>query len=293
MNSLICGSGFGLYGYLPSIYKFSKKIYLKKKYLKTFRSRHELASFEPKIIWYSNITKIISKVDYLVIAKRPIDQLKIVKKIFKNRNKVKHVFLEKPIALCPKKSLDILKIFNRKKINYSIGFLFEYVSWFSSIKKKIKSYKKTNIVIKWNIKHDTNKAMSWKYNYKEGGGLIRYYGTHFIKLFADLDFNFIKKNLINKNSWKILIEDRKHNSITVILKYSKTNNFSYKIDNLLTNYFKSPFLDEINYEFIDPRCFFLKKYIRKNLFKYNNNFTNLKNFLNLWSKIENKINNAK
>ena len=26
MNSLICGSGFGLYGYLPSIYKFSKKI---------------------------------------------------------------------------------------------------------------------------------------------------------------------------------------------------------------------------------------------------------------------------
>lgn len=135
--------------------------------------------------------------------------------------------------------------------------------------------------------------MSWKYNYKEGGGLIRYYGTHFIKLFADLDFNFIKKNLINKNSWKILIEDRKHNSITVILKYSKTNNFSYKIDNLLTNYFKSPFLDEINYEFIDPRCFFLKKYIRKNLFKYNNNFTNLKNFLNLWSKIENKINNAK
>ena len=29
MNTLIIGSGFGLYGYLPSIIDFSKKIYLK------------------------------------------------------------------------------------------------------------------------------------------------------------------------------------------------------------------------------------------------------------------------
>jgi hypothetical protein len=293
MISLIYGSGFGLYGYLPAIYKFSKKIYLNKKYQKIFNSRKELITYERKIVWYENITKIIPKVDYLVIAKRPIDQSKIIKKIFKHKNKIKHVFLEKPISLNPKKSLHTLKIFNKRKINYSIGFLFEYVSWFVFIKKKIRNIKKTNIIIKWNIKYNTNKAISWKYNHKEGGGLIRYYGIHFIKLFADLKFVLIKKNIINKNSWKILIEDKKHNTINLILKYSRINNFSYKIDSLARNNFKSPFLDEINSRFIDPRCFFLKKYIRKNLFKYSNNFINLKNFLNLWSKIESKKINVK
>ena len=92
MNSLIYGSGFGLYGYLPAIYKFSKKVYLNKKYQETFKSRKELALFEPKILWYKNVKNIISKIDYLVIAKRPIDQLKIIKQILKNKNKVKHVF---------------------------------------------------------------------------------------------------------------------------------------------------------------------------------------------------------
>ena len=286
MNSLIYGSGFGIYGYLPSIYKFSKKIYLNKRYQKTFKSRNELVLFEPKIIWYKNITNIISKVDYLVIAKRPIDQLKIVKQILKNKNKIKHIFLEKPISLSPKKSLAFLKIFYKTKVNFSIGFLFEYVSWYKFIKKKIRNNKKTNITIKWNIKKNLNKKHSWKYNHKEGGGLIRYYGIHFIKLFADFKFDIIKKNKITKDYWKILIKDKHHNAVTVILRYSKIGNFSYKIDNLKTNKFKSPFLNEINYRFIDPRCFFLKKYIRKNLIKYNDNLQNLNLFLNLWNKIE-------
>ena len=286
MISLIYGSGFGIYGYLPAIYKFSKKIYLNKKYQETFRSREELALFEPKIVWYKNTKNIISKIDYLVIAKRPVDQSKIVKQILKNKNKLKHVFLEKPISISPKKTLNLLKVFHKTKVNYSVGFLFEYVSWYTLIKKQIKNYKKTNITIKWNIKKDLNKKFSWKYNHKEGGGLLRYYGIHFIKLFADLNLNIIKKNKITKDYWEISIDDKKQNTINVILRYSKIGNFSYKIDNLKTNKFKSPFLNEIDYQFIDPRCFFLKKYIRMNLIKYNNNFNNIKVFLDLWKKIE-------
>ena len=288
MNSLIYGSGFGLYGYLPAIYKFSKKVYLNKKYQETFKSRKELALFEPKILWYKNVKNIISKIDYLVIAKRPIDQLKIIKQILKNKNKVKHVFLEKPISVNPKKSLDILKIFHKTKVNYSIGFLFEYVSWYALIKKRIRNHKKTNITIKWNIKKNLNNRFSWKHNHKQGGGLIRYYGIHFIKLFADFNFDIIKKNRITNDYWKILIKDKKHNTILVVLRYSYNSYFSFKFDNLITNNFKSPFLNEINYKLIDPRCFFLKKYIRKNLIKYDNNFKNLEFFLDLWSKIESK-----
>ena len=37
MNTLIIGSGFGLYGYLPAIFHVSKKIYLKQQYEIFFR----------------------------------------------------------------------------------------------------------------------------------------------------------------------------------------------------------------------------------------------------------------
>ena len=79
MNTLIIGSGFGLYGYLPSIYNFSKKIYLNKKYKNTLYKRKELKSYLDKVKWYSLQSKIISQIDYIVIAKRPQDQFKEIK----------------------------------------------------------------------------------------------------------------------------------------------------------------------------------------------------------------------
>ena len=36
MKTLILGSGFGLYGYLPAAYKISNKIFLQKKYKNFF-----------------------------------------------------------------------------------------------------------------------------------------------------------------------------------------------------------------------------------------------------------------
>ena len=290
MNSLICGSGFGLYGYLPAIHKFTNNIYINKKYQKFFYTRSELVLFESKIIWYKNIKNIINAIDYLVIAKRPADQIKIIKILLKNSNKIKHIFLEKPISINPKKSLEVFKICREKKINYSVGFLFEYVSWYKLIKKKLDNTKKrNNILIKWNIKSDVNKSNSWKYNHQDGGGLIRYYGIHFIKLFSDLGFNIIKSNEINIKYWKFSINDKESNTIKIILKYSTNSNFSYRINTLKNKKFSSPFLNGINSKLIDPRCFFLKKYISENLFNYNDNFSNDLSFLNLWNKIE--INN--
>ena len=58
-------------------------------------------------------------------------------------------------------------------------------------------------------------SKSWKYNFNEGGGLIRYYGIHFIKLFSDFNFDIIKKNMIKKNYWELNIQDKKRNSISI------------------------------------------------------------------------------
>jgi hypothetical protein len=288
MNSLICGSGFGLYGYLPSISKFSTNVYLDKRYKKIFNLRKELSKFESKIIWYNKINKIILKIDYLVIAKRPKDQLNIVKSILKNKNNIKHFFLEKPISVNPKKTLELINIFDKKKINYSIGFLFEYVNWYKLIKKNLQSKGKNDISIEWNIKNNINSLRSWKYDYKQGGGLLRYYGIHFIKLFSDLNLKKIKKNEFKKNSWIFEGHDNKENFIKLTLRYSKLSNFSYKINKSKVKKLKSPYKYKIDHKLIDPRCFFLKKYINKNLFRYVNNFSNLKNFISLWRKIESK-----
>jgi len=291
MNSLIYGSGFGLYGYLPSIYKFSSKIYLNKKYKFFFNSRKELAKFETKIIWYTSVNKIIKKIDYLIIAKRPNDQSKIIKSLLNKKNKIKHFFLEKPISSTPKKSSELLKMLYIKKINYSIGFLFEYTSWFKLITNTLNKKRKNNIFIKWNIKQTLKSSKSWKYNYKEGGGLIRYYGIHFIKLFSDFNFNLIKINILKKDYWELHIEDKKKNLIKLLIRFSKISNFSYKINNKNLNKLHGPFFEKINYKSIDPRCFFLKKYINKNL--SNSKFSNMKKFLNLWRIIETNANNTK
>ena len=287
MNSLICGSGFGLYGYLPAIYPFSSKIYLNKKYKTFFNSRRELAKFKSKVVWYDNVNKITHKINYLIIAKRPKDQLKIIKFFLKKKKKIKHYFLEKPISTNPKKASELLDFFYKKKVNYSVGFLFKYTIWFKLIKNELPRIKKSKILIKWNIPEKNKSSKLWKYSLNEGGGLIRYYGIHFIKLFSDFNFDKIKKNIIKKNSWEITIHDRRDNVIKLILKYSTKANFSYKINETKVNKIDTPFSNKIDYKSIDPRCFFLKKYIRQNL--STKRVDDMKKFLNLWDIIEKKI----
>ena len=62
-------------------------------------------------------------------------------------------------------------------------FYFEYLSWHDEIKKIIKS-NYNNIAINWFIKN--KKKKDWKYQKKDGGGVIRFYGIHMIKLFQIL-----------------------------------------------------------------------------------------------------------
>ena len=81
MNFIIFGSGFGLYGYLPAIYKISNKIFLNRDYKNIYNKRKELKKYSDKIRWYNNLSNIIDLIDYVVVTKRPQDQLNLIKKI--------------------------------------------------------------------------------------------------------------------------------------------------------------------------------------------------------------------
>ena len=284
MNALIIGSGFGLYGYLPGIFHVSKKIYLNQRYKKFFSTRSELEKYSKKIIWYIDQNKIIDNINYIVVAKRPQEQSKIIKKMLEKKNNLKHIFLEKPIDINPKKSISFLNYLNKKKINYSFGFIFKYLRWYKSM--KIKLTKNQNFEIIWQIDKKQKNNNHWKYSFTQGGGLVKFYGIHFIELFFSLNLVNIKKNIISKNCWKIVVSDNKNNFVNLIIKFAKKNNFFIKHNkkNIINS--MNPFLKKITNKKTDPRSTILKKYINTNLksFKKVSNI-NLK-FINFCETIE-------
>ena len=159
----------------------------------------------------------------MVIAKRPQEQSKIIKKLLKKKNNFKHIFLEKPIDVNPKKALIFLNYLKEKKLKYSFGFIFKYLIWYKFIKSKLT--KKQNFEIIWQIANKKNNINHWKYSHTHGGGLVKFYGIHFIELFFSLNLVNIKKNIISKNCWKIVVSDKRNNFVNLIVKFANKTIF--------------------------------------------------------------------
>ena len=282
MKSIIFGSGYGIYVYLPAIYKFSKIIYLNKKYQYNFNKRKNIRKLNDKIIWYNQTHKIISKIDHIFIAKRPKDQLKIINKLEFNKLKIKRLFLEKPISNNPLNSLKLIKYLESKKINFNVGFLFKFTDWYNIFKKNNKVGGKYKIL--WKIKIN-KKNKSWKYNTKDGGGLLRFYGIHLLRFLFDNKFINIKKKIIKKNLFSIISKDNKNNFIEIVASFSNKNKFLVKNNNCIMYESLNPFLKKIK-KYDDPRIGFVSKYIKDALKGNKTNYKYEKDFILFWKKIE-------
>ena len=281
MNTLIIGSGFGLYGYLPSAFKFSKKIYLNRKYERIIKKRKSLKSFLKKVIWYLDINLIINKIDYIIIAQKPRYQHSIVFKILA-LIKPKHLFLEKPISNNPKNSLKLIKFLNKKKINFSVGYILKYLSWYKFIKKNLT--KKKKISIKWEIRVNKKNNL-WKYNISEGGGLVRFYAIHLIRLLFDLKFTRLKKKIIKKNEICFYFSDKFKNDFYINVKLSMSDKFVITFDDKVHYKGYSPFLKKIDKN-NDPRVSIINNYINDIFKNYKTNYIYEKNFILFWEKLE-------
>jgi len=284
MNSLILGSGYGIYVYLPAIYKVSKYIYLNEDYKITFSKRKNLKKFKNKIIWYSDNFQKLSKIDNLIIAKRPKDQLKIIKKLdFKNQG-IKRLFLEKPIAQNPINSLKIVNFLEKKKINFNLGFLFKFLKWYQFFKNKKKFTKNYQII--WSIKIN-QKNKPWKLNKQNGGGILRFYGIHFIRFLYENNFTKVKSKIINKEIFSITSQLNNKFEIKFKLHFSNKNKFLIKSDDKLLYNSPNPFLKEIK-KYSDPRIKITSKYFINALKTYKTNYKHEKNFILFWKSIENE-----
>ena len=282
MNTLILGSGFGLYGYLPAVEVVSKKIFLEYKYKNKLQNLKISKKIFNKIYWYKNESNIIDKINIVVIAYPPILQSKKIKQLFKNKKLVRYLFLEKPIDKNPIAARKLIKFLIKNKVKFSFGFIFKYLAWSKLINKK-KNLK--NIKIIWNIKKK-NASNSWKYKSKFGGGLIRYYGIHFLKLFSENNYHKILINDLKKNHWTLQIQNSKKTVITLIIKYSNKDKFLIKTQNKNLISAPTPIIENIVSKKIDPRVKILKRYINQKIRQNGDNYTESLKFVNFWSKIE-------
>ena len=281
MNFLIIGSGFGIYGYLPAVYKNSKKIFLNIKYKKKIEKRIELIRYLKRVTWYFDIKDINYKIDYVIIAQNPKKQFLIVKKILRFL-KPKHLFLEKPISHTPENSLNFVKFLYKNKIKFSVGYLFAYLNWYRYIKKNLTYNQKFEIT--WRIRLNKKNNL-WKSNHKEGGGLVRFYSIHLFRLFHDLDLTKIHKVSVNKKHCKFILKDLKENKIFLNVKYALINQFHIRHNK---NYFlksSNPFIKSIKIN-KDPRVSIIQKYIKDIFENFKINYKHEKKFIEFWKQIE-------
>ena len=286
----ILGSGFGLYGYLPSILLNGySRVIIPKKTKSKFMAREELKRFAPQIVWAKDEDEVLKKCDMLAIVKPPKQQVKWVKKVIQIHKKIKFLFLEKPLAQNPHAALQILKLLSKWNGNWNVAYLFRLFPWASKFLSECK--KQNNMCIRWGFMahHFSHNLYNWKRSHRQGGGPLRFYGIHLIALLADAGYISAETSKINESSWhatftgfnlpnvSIKINSRtKRNSFVVSTSGKKT------ISNILSG---SPF--EINkrknsLDFLVPN---LRKYI-KSPYKRNKNYIKTKNTLLLWKNIE-------
>ena len=132
------------------------------------------------------------------------------------------------------------------------------MDWYNNIIKEIQQEIDKKYTIVWKIKQ---KSSSWKQDISRGGGMLKFYGIHFIKMFIDANLT-LKNVTMSKNKLEINLESKKFNFLTIFIESSDKNLFSLHKNEEIQINSSNPFLKEIIPELPDPRIEILEKYIQ-------------------------------
>jgi|GEM_PF-616029 len=181
----ILGSGFGLYGYLPAIAADKDcSVVLLEKYKYKFNARPELTGFSGNIRWV-NENDFYDQIDGLIICLPPQDQFSLLTRSLTYPN-IRFLILEKPLAINPARSHELLAALIESGKCYRIGYNFQYTGWGAELLEAFKGFNPLKIKIDWHFlaNHYAKNLENWKRYNDTGGGAIRFYGIHLIALFA-------------------------------------------------------------------------------------------------------------
>ena len=252
----ILGGGFGLYGYLPAFANLQFEIFTLSKYENFIKKRPDLSKYIDKVNFLNEEKELIKKVDYINIARNPESQYQFL--IHNKPYSFKHLYIEKPIAHQTIAYKKCIENFETENTSFSVFYSLTYMDWYNNIIEEIQQEIDKDYTILWKIKQ---KSSSWKQDISRGGGMLKFYGIHFIQMF--IDANLTLKNIsMSKNKLEINLESKNINFLTIFIESSDKNSFSvYKNKEILINS-SNPFLREIIPELPDPRIEILEKYIQ-------------------------------
>ena len=172
----ILGSGFGMYGYAPAVRQIGYPVLTLERYKDTLFARTELKRNLHDFIFFENEQDLIEQSDYLVIARQPSNQYRLVMDQISNLATKKHLFLEKPLTNSVVNSSLMLNLIEEEGVSFTVAYLFKYSAWFRLIHSVVLE---TNhdISIEWEIPRTSS---DWKNSASDGGGPLSFYGVHFL-----------------------------------------------------------------------------------------------------------------
>lgn len=196
MKFVILGSGFGLYGYLPALAEEGISICLPENYKDKFIGRRELQRYEGNISWFHDINCAMQEASGAVLARRPSEQPEMAARLVQLKN-IKYLLLEKPLAVTPEQSQELLDMLRKTSSRFRIAYLFVYTRWCSVLKKLIQDAEIQEIHISWDFMahHFKHHLDTWKRHNSQGGGAIRFYGIQAIALMASLGYNSVNSSI--------------------------------------------------------------------------------------------------
>ncbi len=252
----ILGGGFGLYGYLPAFANLQFEIFTLSKYENYIKKRPDLSKYIDKVNFLNEEKELIKNVDYINIARNPESQYQFL--IHNKPYSFKHLYIEKPIAHQTIAYKKCIENFETENTSFSVFYSLTYMDWYNNIIEEIQQEIDKEYTILWKIKQ---KSSSWKQDISRGGGMLKFYGIHFIQMFIDAKLT-LKNITMSKNKLEINLESKNINFLTIFIESSDKNSFSvYKNKEILINS-SNPFLREIIPELPDPRIEILEKYIQ-------------------------------
>ncbi len=302
----ILGSGFGLYGYLPTLANCtSEKIFLLERYKEKFNTRTELFPFKKSIVWVKSLNELLSTVETLVISLTPSEQEKTLRNSLLHKN-IKNFILEKPLATSPSSSISLLLDIIKNNCNFRISYTFPHTNWAKILfdLKYMQSLRQVNITWNFLAHHYKNDLQNWKRFHDQGGSVLRFYGIHLIAIASDIGYTDILYSNINEgiendfNNWECCFTGKNLPNfyININSKSSKTEFLvdAIPIDNLSNSKRlisqDNPFstIQNLSNSLIDSRVSLLECVFKS----FNNNKNFYQDYINtnlLWKLSEEKI----
>ena len=295
----IIGSGFGIYGYLPAILQeLGDKVILPEEYLPKVRNRQELKELEKDIFWVKNKELAIKKATKVIFTVPPNYQYKAVKNLFNDngRNNVQTIFLEKPVATSPIKSIELLELLESKEVDYVIGYSFLYLDLDSNFNTLVNSSAQISWQWSFMAHHFSMDLKNWKRYHSSGGGVLRFYGIHIIAFLSKFGYDNVKESTLTCQhsdepfiwSAKFLGGNLPPCNVTVNCKSKKDvfNIISENIDNsILLNDPFSLLVDR--FDGLDKRVPMLASLLKDEMPDKKNGNQIYKNINSLWEIVEN------